>query len=79
MATLDTEGMVKGNSHTFDTEIDSEFPGGGTSFGPVFAHAHAAGYKSIRVITDGYGEFDARKSEERPIFPDLAIEWVIVG
>ncbi len=70
---------IEGKIHTFSTEVDPTVRGGGTSFGPVFAHAHAAGYKSIRVVTDGYGEFDARNSEERPVFPDLAIEWVIVG
>ena len=78
MAGIETEGTLSGNLHTFNTEVDAPHgQGGGTSFGPIFAHARAVGYKSIRVVTDGYGEFDATKVEKRPVFPDLAIEWVI--
>lgn len=68
----------EGKNHTFTTEIDSERYGG-TSFNVVFAHAVASGYKSIRVITDGFGyEFDANDVEKRPTFDNLEIDWVIV-
>lgn len=69
--------VIVGKIHTFGHEVDSP-PNSGTSFGPVFAHARESGYKSIRMVTDGYGEFDARNIDDRPVFTDLAIEWVIM-
>ncbi len=77
MGNSDFTSEVVGKQWYFNHEV-SRFPtgGGGTNFGAVLAHARNAGYRHIRVVTDGFGEFDA--SKQPPQFDDLKIDWVLV-